>query len=134
MSNEPGDRVLGHGDQDTRENQTGATLEEGMWVAPNGDETVKLADAADGDGLVGVNADPIEPGYKGNVNYRGVVLARVDSAVTAGDELAAPDSGATSGATTPGVAGAGGSSGHYALEDAKDPEGDGNFYAKVLLR
>lgn len=131
MSNEPGDRYLGHGDQDTRDNNSGADIDPGLWVVPTGDDGVA---PSDGDALVGVTKDPIEDGYKGTVHYRGVVYARVDSGVTAGDELAAPDSSATSGATTPGVAGSGGSSGHFALEDAKDPEDDGEFYAQVLLR
>lgn len=130
MSNEPGDRYLGHGDQDTRENQTGSEIGAGMWVVPSGDETVALSD---GDGLVGVTADPLPNGDKGTVNYRGVVRARVESGVAAGDELAVPDSGATSGATTPGVAGSGGSSGHFALTGAAQAD-DGNYYARVLLR
>ena len=133
MSNEPGDRYLGHGDQDTRENQTGSEIGAGTWVSPSGDETVAPTDA---DGLVGVAADAIPDGEKGTVHYRGVVYARVESDVVAGDELNEPDSGATSGPTTPGIAGSDtdADSGHYALEDAKDPEGNGEYYAKVLLR
>lgn len=131
MSNQPGDRFLGHGDQDTRLNNTGSSLGAGLWVTPTGDETVALADATP---LVGCMAYNVAAGDKGTVNYRGVVYARVESTVAAGDELAAPDSGATSGATTPGVAGSGGASGIFALEGAKDPEGDGNYYAKCLIR
>lgn len=135
MSNEPGDRYLGHGDQDTRANQTGAQIDEGMWVVPTGDETVAKADVnGAGGSLVGVVGDDLPDGEKGQTHYRGVVHARVESDVAAGDELAAPDSSATSGATTPGVAGSGGTSGIYALEGAKDPEGNGEFYAKVLVR
>lgn len=134
MSNQFGDRYLGHGDQDTRLNNSGGALDAGKWVVPTGDETIDYADVAGAGGsLVGVTKHDIPDGGRDTVHYRGVVYARVDSAVTAGDELAAPDSAAT----TPGVegiAGAGGSSGIFALTDAEDPDGDGSYAAYCLIR
>lgn len=134
MTEEIGDRTEGHGDQLTRYNNSGSEIDKGLWVVPSGDNDVVKSDVATGNGdLVGVVSDPVEDGDYKNVHVRGAVWARVGSAVVAGDELAAPDSGGTTGSETAGVADAGGSSGHFALTDARD-DGNGNYYAKVLLR
>lgn len=138
MTLQAGDRELGHGDHDTRkyDNTTSgvATAEAGEWVVPTGDDTVDLADASGAGGsLVGIVSDDVDSGNNQTVHYRGVLWARVESNVSAGDELAAPDSGGT-GATTPGVAGNGGSSGIFALEGAvSNPDGEGSI-APVLIR
>lgn len=133
MSNNFGDRYLGHGDQDTRLNSTGNALDAGKWVVPTGDETIDYADVSGSGGkLVGVLKHDLPDGERDTVHYRGVVYARVESSVSAGDELAAPDSGGT-GATTPGVAGSGGSSGIIAVTGAED-DGNGNYAAYCLLR
>lgn len=135
MTNQPGDRAYGHGDDVTRLNSTGSQLDAGKWVTPTGDETVDYVDAnGAGTKFMGACAYPIADGERGDIRARGVFYARVHSSVVAGEELAAPDSSATSGATEPGVPDGGGSSGCIALTDAKDPDGDGNYYAKVLAR
>ena len=132
MSQDKGDRAYWHGESVTRKNSTGSTLDAGKWVAPTGDETVAYADANAGRGdLVGVVQDSIDDGYDDTVHLHGAILARVDSGVTAGDELAAPDSSLAD--EDAGVAESGGSSGIYAVGDAVD-DGDGNYYAPVLLR
>lgn len=130
MSQEPGDRKFGHGDQITRKNSTGSEISEGHWVVPNGDETIAPSDVSGAGGsLAGVTSDDHGDGEYGRVHVRGVVIARVADGVTAGSELAAPDSGSG----TAGVAEAGGSSGIFALEDAWQGD-DGNYYAKCLIR
>lgn len=129
MSNEPGDRRTGHGDHGTYYNYSGADIDAGYWVAPSAEDEVALSDT---NGLVGVSADPIPDGGYGNVHMRGAVYARVDSGVTAGDELAVPESGATG--ESAGVAESGGSSGHFALTDAQAADDGGDDYALVLLR
>lgn len=133
MSLDAGDRYHGHGDHTTRQNSTGAQLDKGKWVLPTGDENVDYADVSGaGDDLVGVLADNLPDGEKGNVHLRGVIKSRVDSNVAAGDELVAPDS-ANSGSTA-GVASSGTGTGLYALTGAADPDGDGKHTALCLLR
>lgn len=133
MSRDAGDRYYGHGDHTTRQNSTGAQLDKGKWVVPTGDETVDYSDASGaGADLVGVLADDLPDGEKGNVHLRGVVDARVESGVTAGDELVAPDS-ANAGSSA-GVASSGDGNGLYALTGASDPDGDGEYTALCLLR
>jgi hypothetical protein len=137
MSQEPGDRITGHGDHDTRYNRSGSDMGAGLWVVPTNNEDIALADSDAGNGgLVGITSDPIEDGDYGRVHYRGHVWARVEDDVSAGDELAVPNTatGVDSDADTAGVAAPGGSSGHFAVGDAVDPEGDGNYYAPVLMR
>lgn len=131
MSLSPGDRYLGHGDQDTK--KADAAVVAGQWLVPTGNDTVNLSDAnASGGSLVAVAGMDADAGATLQVHYRGVVKARVASSVAAGDELAAPNSGGTS-PTTAGEAQPGGSSGVFALTDAA-LDGDGNYYSFVLLR
>lgn len=132
MSNQGGDRKFGHGDNSTR--TAASAVEGGHWVVPTTDSNVDLSDASGAGGsLVGVVSEDAASGETVTTHYRGIVKARVESSVAAGNELAAPDSGATSGATTPGVAGAGGSSGVFALRDAWQAS-DGNYYTYALMR
>lgn len=133
MTNQPGDRAYGHGDDVTRQNSTGVELGAGLWVSPTGDENVALADSSAGrDHLVGHTAYPIADSKKGDVRLRGVTWARVASGTNADAELRAPDSSVSG--EEAGVAASGGSSGIYTLTDAKDPDGDGKFVAQVLMR
>lgn len=132
MSQEAGDRVFGHGDHVTRKNSTGSQLDQGKWVEPTGDEKINYTDTDNSrDSLVGVLSDDVADGEYGRVHTRGIVIARVDEDVSAGDELAPPDSSAND--DEAGEADTGGSSGIFALEDAYDP-GNGNHVAKCLLR
>lgn len=133
MTLQGGDRQFGHGDQMTVENNHGSTINEGEWLAVNGDggdhPQVALADVNGAGDLMAVAAESFDDGALEEAKFRGAPWARVDSGVTAGDELGAPDS---SGTGTPGVAVSGGSSGHYALTDATQLP-DGNYYAVVAL-
>lgn len=138
MADQAGDREYGHGDHVTRtyDNTTSgvATADAGKWVVPTGNDNVDLADSSGAGGsLVGVMSDDADNGDLETVHVRGVLWARVDGAVSAGDELAPPDSGGT-GVTTPGVAANGGSSGIFALGDARADDVTGNQIAPVLIR
>lgn len=131
MSDELGDEQ--YEKVETRYNATDAVLPEGSFVVPTGADNVALADASGAGGnLLGVVRDDIDPGEEGAVAFGGMIPVRVESSVGANDELSVPDSGATSGAQTPGVAGSGGSSGLHALEPAYGVDGS-DYRALIKL-
>lgn len=133
MTQDFGDRAYGHGREVTRSNSSGSDFGAGEWVVPTGDDDVDLADVdASRGSLVAVTKDPIKDTEEGPVHMDGVVHARVESSVTANDELQAPDT--SSGSSTAGVAESGGSSGIFALTDATDYTGNSEYACLVKLR
>jgi len=125
MVNDAGDRFFGHGDSTTA--PVSGAVDAGDWVTYNSSGELVLV--GNGDALAGVAYDDYDGDEdSATVSHRGVIHAKVDSGVTAGDNLGPHD-----GTGTDGVPVAGGSSGCIALEDAAD-DGSGTFYAKVLLR
>lgn len=132
-------------DQDQSEAGSGAVndVAEGMAVTLDANGNIAKADT---------NGEGTALGVLGHYNYfgeddtidqeraaqvameTGVVTARVDSAVTAGDSLAAPD---TSGDDTAGVfdtTNATADSNYVALADAWQNPADSEYYAPVLLK
>lgn len=136
MTLQGGDPAYPNGDKVTMKNNTGSAIDGGEVVAVDGHDgshpTFSLADASGAGDIMGVAGDTAEDGELVNVKLRGAIWTKVESDVVAGNELQVPDSGATSEPLTPGVAGGGGSTGHYALTDATTLQ-DGNDYAVVAL-
>lgn len=138
MTLQGGDHAYPDGDVITAVNAEGAPLKPGAFVAVTGHTgdhpEVQLADTADGNDLVGVvqaDAGGADDGEPVAVVLRGAPLALVESGVTAGAELGAPDTGAGG---TAGVAVSGGSTGIYTLDDAEELEaGSGDYYAPAHL-
>ena len=135
-SRDGGDAVF-HGD--TVSFTTAQEIDPGMLVTPSGDMEVDKADASgSGSNVIGVMTDANKGteygsyGDKQTVRMEGLVKVRCESGVAAGDELAAPDSSATAGAQTPGVAGSGGDTGYIVVEGATQDD-DGNHYAVAKL-
>jgi hypothetical protein len=136
-SRDGGDRVF-HGDKVSYERAQ--HIDPGMLVVPSDDMVVDKADVSGaGTGVVGVMTDANMASGEDEGNYgdkytvidEGIVKVRAESGVSAGDELAVPDSGGT-GATTPGVAGSGGDTGYIAVRGAEQ-EPDGNHYVLAKL-
>lgn len=133
MTLQGGDREFGHGDQVTVTNNTGSTIAEGLAVSVTGDAgehpLVDLADTDSAGQAVAIMGDELADGEYKEAVFHGAVWARVDSAVSAGDEVGAPAVGT---AGTAGVLEASSGTGYYALSDPETRD-DGNDYAIVHL-
>lgn len=122
--------------------------EEGMVVDIDDDGVIASADVNGANGEInaagilqtyqyyedGQTGTEVDQSRNATVIARGVVRARVESTVSAGDTLAVPD---TSGTGTAGVLAPGtddASLNFYALSDAAQDADDSNYYAEVLVR
>jgi hypothetical protein len=125
-----GDREYTRGVELSVSNVSGIDMTYGHWAIVTGDHEVEPSDASGAGGeLNAVVGYPIDAGDSGKAHFGGAVWARVDSAVAAGDHLAAPDSGAGGEA---GVAESGGGANDpLALTDAEEYESSGHYYALV---
>lgn len=138
MSNEPGDRLHGHGDSVTVKNSMGMTIEAGYFIevsgaTESGHPEVAMADADSKDTLLGITMDDIEPGDTGTVHVRGVVLAEVENSVAAGERLRPGSSSAGEEAGLAFPAADDEYYGAYAL-DGKDSDTAGEQVVPVVLR
>lgn len=119
-------------------------VKEGQPVAidPNGN----IKKAEDGDTIVGVlytyqyygEDNSIRQDREATVKTQGTVKAEVTQDASAGDSLAAPNTGGTATGTAEsagmfGIEDADDSYPFVALTDPADPDGDGRYYSEVLL-
>lgn len=128
-----GDREYTRGVELSVSNTSSIDMTYGHWAVVTGDHEVQPSDA-DGAGgeLNAVVGYPIDAGGSGKAHFDGAVWARVDSAIVAGDSLAAPDSSLSG--ESAGVAEAGGGANDpLALTDAVEYESSGNYYALVQV-
>jgi|APHM01.1.fsa_nt_gi hypothetical protein len=130
MSDIPGNELYRRGDEISMDNGHGSEIDVGKFVSVVGDTEVAPADVNGAGEIDGVLPDPMPAGGSQMVAFENVRYVRVDSAVSPGDRLTAPDSGAGG---TPGVGVAGGSTADPLVIRPPVEEEAGEYYAYARL-
>jgi hypothetical protein len=127
---EPGDETRYRGDFLPATNNASVPIGTPVERDANG----KIQPLSEGGNYFGVLYSHGEAGSNTcTVRSQGPIVAFVDSGVTADTYLGSPATSASP-AENAAAFGTADDQGVYALEDAADPEGNGNYYADVLLR
>jgi len=130
MTLDPGDETHRHGDY--IQAADAGTAEQGMPVSF--DANGEIVPLTEGTEYVGVYYESgRSEGNECTVKVQGTVRAFVDSGVTQNDILGSPNTSASPGEDD-NAFGTSDDQRVLALEDAADPDGDGNHVAEVLLR